>query len=97
MKKTQVGDQEGKDMREKIATGLSLPDWLLDPEGALMLGGKLYVLEECRKEVLKEFHCSRFAMHPGGNKIYKDLQRQYRWPGMKKDVVKYVAQCLACQ
>src|SRR3954464_14132564 len=40
---------------------------------------------------------SRFAMHLEGNKMYRDLHRQYRWPGMKKDVIKYVAQCLTCQ
>ena len=26
------------------------------------------------EEILKEFHCSCFAMHPGGMKMYRDLR-----------------------
>lgn len=60
-------------MWEKIATRLTLSDWSLDPEGSLLLRGKIYVLEVCREEVLKEFHYSRVAMRPGGNKMCRDL------------------------
>ena len=28
---------------------------------------------DLREEILKVFHCSCFAMHPGGTKIYHDL------------------------
>ena len=31
-------------------------------------------LTDLREETLKEFHCSRFAMHPGGTKMYCDLR-----------------------
>ena len=47
--------------------------------------------------MLREFHSSRFAVHPGGTKMYHDLQRQYRWPGMKRDVADYISRCLTCQ
>ena len=29
--------------------------------------------------------------------MYQDLRTLYWWPGMKKDVVEYVARCLTCQ
>ncbi|KAL5547357.1 hypothetical protein UlMin_007044 [Ulmus minor] len=29
--------------------------------------------------------------------MYQDLKRLFWWPGMKKDVVKYVEKCLTCQ
>lgn len=29
--------------------------------------------------------------------MYKDLQRQYKWLGIKKDVAKFMAQCLTYQ
>ena len=29
--------------------------------------------EDLREEILKEFHCSRFTVHPGGTKMYHDL------------------------
>ena len=34
-------------------------------------------LIDLRDEILREFHCSRFAVHPGGTKMYQDLHRQY--------------------
>ena len=27
-------------------------------------------LMDLREEILREFHCSRFAVHPGGKKMY---------------------------
>ena len=40
------------------------------------------LLEDLRKEILREFHYSRFTVHPGGMKMYHDLRRQYYWSGM---------------
>ena len=50
-----------------------------------------------RVEILKEFYCSRFAVHPGGTKMYHDLHRQYYWSGIKRHVKDFVRQCLMCQ
>ena len=54
-------------------------------------------LLDLREEILKEFHCSRFAMHSGGMKMYCDLRHQYYWSGMKKHVGDFVRRCLTCQ
>ena len=54
-------------------------------------------LTDLREEILKEFHCSRFAVHPGGTKMYQDLRRQYYWSGMKRHVGDFVRRCLTCQ
>ena len=43
-------------------------------------------LADLRDEILREFHCSRFAMHPIDTTMYHDLQRLYYWSGMKKHV-----------
>ena len=32
-------------------------------------------LADMRKEILREFHCSRFVVHSGGTKMYHDLRR----------------------
>ena len=32
---------------------------------------------DLREEILKEFKCSQFVVHPGGTKMYQDLRRQY--------------------
>ena len=41
--------------------------------------GKVVVPQsaDLRKVILREFHCSRFAMHPSGMEMYHDLHRQY--------------------
>ena len=52
---------------------------------------------DLREEILKEFHYSRFAMHPSGTKMYRDLRRRYYWSGMKRYVGDFVRQCLTCQ
>ena len=53
-------------------------------------------LAKLREEILREFHCSRFAVHPIGTKMYH-LRRQYYWRGMKRHVEDFVRRCLTCQ
>jgi hypothetical protein len=50
-----------------------------------------------RKQILDEAHKSRYSIHPGEVKMYKDLNRRYWWVGMKSDVIGYVSTCLTCQ
>ena len=40
-------------------------------------------LTDLREEILREFHCSYFNVHPGGTKMYRDLRRQYYWSEMQ--------------
>ena len=54
-------------------------------------------LTDLREEILREFHCSRFSVHPGSTKMYQDLRRQYYWSGMKRHVGDFVRRCLTCQ
>ena len=54
-------------------------------------------LTDLREEILREFHCSRFVVHPGGTKMYQNLRRQYYWSGMKRHVGDFVRRCLTCQ
>ncbi|KAF8088717.1 hypothetical protein N665_0532s0076 [Sinapis alba] len=44
-----------------------------------------------KKEILQQTHHSRFSIHPGNTKMYRDLKRYYHWPGMKKDVATFVS------
>ena len=52
---------------------------------------------DLREEILMEFHCFRFVVHPGGTKMYHDLRRYYYWSGMKRHVGEFVCRCLTCQ
>ena len=42
---------------------------------SLQYRGRVVVpqLAGLREDILKEFHCSRFVVHPGGTKMYHDL------------------------
>ena len=54
-------------------------------------------LTDLGEEILREFHCSRFTVHPGGTKMYQDLRHLYYWSGMKRHVGYFVRRCLTCQ
>ena len=54
-------------------------------------------LTDLREEILKEFHCTQFVVHPSGTKMYQDFHRQYYWSGMKRHVRDFVRRCLTCQ
>ena len=54
-------------------------------------------LTDLREEILREFYCSRFFVHPGGMKMYQDLCLQYYWSGMKRHVGDFVRRSLTCQ
>ena len=54
-------------------------------------------LTDLREEIRREFHCSRFSVHPSGTKMYQDLRRQYHWSRMKRHLGDVVRRCLTCQ
>ena len=64
-----------------------------------MIGSKLCLptVEELKRQVLEEAHCSAYAMHPGSTKTYRTLKEYYWWSGMKREVAEYVSKCLVCQ
>jgi hypothetical protein len=60
---------------------------------------RIYVpsFEELMNLVLKEMHDVPYAGHPGYQKTITVVRIQFFWPGMKKDVVGYIARCIECQ
>ena len=52
---------------------------------------------ELRRELLIDFHNSIFTVHPGGTKMYNNMNQLYWWSGLKHDTTKFIAQCLVCQ
>ncbi|XP_073064116.1 uncharacterized protein [Primulina eburnea] len=44
---------------------------------------------ELHQGLLQRAHCSRYSIHPGGKKMYKDLRSQFWWKGMKRDVISF--------
>ena len=42
-------------------------------------------------------HNVPYAGHPGYQKTLTTVRKEYFWPGMKKDVVEYIAKCMECK
>ena len=96
---SQWQDAELVSIRDRVQSGTVDEGWTVHSDGSLRYRGQVVVPHstDLRKEILREFHCSRFAVHPGGIKIYQDLRRQYYWSGMKRHVGDLVRQFLICQ
>ena len=86
-------------IRYRVQSGTGDEGWTIRIDGSLRYRGRVVVpqLTDMRVEILIEFHCSRFAVHPGGTKMYSDLCCQYYWSGMKRHVGDFVRRCLTCQ
>ena len=80
-------------------SGTGDESWTIHTNVGLHYRGRIVVprLVDFRDEILREFHCSHFAIHPGGTKMYHDLRCQYDWSGMKQKVRDFVRRCLTCQ
>ena len=46
--------------------------------------------------ILTEAYSSRYSIHPGVTKMYRDLKQHFWWSRMKRDIVDFVAQCPKC-
>ena len=82
---SQGHDAEISSIRDRVHAGTSDEGWAINTYGSLRYRGRVVVpqLTNLREEILREFYCSRFAVHPGGMKMYHDLRHQYYWSRMK--------------
>ena len=76
---SQGQDAEISFIRDRVQSGTGDEGWAIHINDSLRYRGQVVVpqLTDLREEILREFHCSRFAMHPDGTKMYRDLRRQY--------------------
>ena len=91
---SQGQDAEIVSIRDRVQSGTGDEGWTIHTDGSLRYRGRVVVpqLTDLRDEILREFHYSRFAVHPGGTKMYQDLRRQYYWSRMKRHVGDFVRQ-----
>ncbi|QRW23230.1 Retrotransposable element Tf2 protein [Rhizoctonia solani] len=71
-------------------------DW---EEDLLWYRGKLVVpdSEPLKERLLREFHNSPLAGHPGQQRTLELISRSYWWPGMKSSAKEWVKCCPVCQ
>jgi hypothetical protein len=70
----------------------------MEEDGLLMHKNRIYVPSsgELRNLVLKGMHNVQYVEHPGYQKTVAVVRSQFFWPGMKRDVVYYIARCMEC-
>ncbi|XP_052477113.1 uncharacterized protein LOC128032547 [Gossypium raimondii] len=90
---------DGRLLAELQIKGGSTTDFGLNSDEVLYFCGRIYVPNDTdlRQAILREVHISPYAMHPGRNKMYRDLHELYWRPGLKCEVTDFVGRCLSCQ
>jgi hypothetical protein len=98
IQQAQNGFLEIEEVKNLMARGKAA-DYRLDEQGTLWLKDRICVPRnnEIRNSILKEAHNSRYSIHPGCTKMYKDLKVQFWWEKMREDIAEYVARCDTCQ
>lgn len=78
-------DLEIELLKQKIISKEASKEWKVHEDGGLRYKERMVVPKDkrVRDRVLKEAHNTQFAMHPGSNKMYRDLRRMYWWKSMK--------------
>ena len=96
---SQWQDAEIVSIRDRVQLGTCDEGWTTHTDDSFRYRGRVVVPQstDLREEILMEFHCSRFVVHPGGTKMYQDLRLQYYWSRMKRHVGDFVRRCLTCQ
>jgi hypothetical protein len=71
----------------------------LGTDGLLLYKNKVYVpnVGELKLEILKEMHNVAYVGHPGYQKTMAAVKSHYVWPGLKREIVEYIARCMECQ
>src|SRR5688572_3723275 len=69
-----------------------IPELTQEDDGGLYFKKRIVVPkdENLRKLILDEAHLSKFAIHPGSNKMYQDLKQRFWWAKMKPEIAEYV-------
>ena len=91
-------DPQLEQIREEILVGKA-PGFVIHDDGTIRFHNRVCVsiVDALKKKILDKRHYTPHSVHPGVNKLYKNLKQTFWWSNMKKEVVDYVAKCLTCQ
>ncbi|KAL8147704.1 hypothetical protein AgCh_005141 [Apium graveolens] len=64
-----------------------------DGKGILRFSSRIWIPNgaELKDEILRDAHNSRYSIHPGSTKMYRDLRENFWWPSMKKEIAEWVS------
>ena len=101
IKKVQEGDERVvkavEELKKAGVKTLRDEEWEIE-DGVVLKEGRIYVPEgELRGEVIRLHHDTPVGGHGGRWKMMELVTRSYWWPGVTKEVGRYVDGCDACQ
>ncbi|KAH0602480.1 uncharacterized protein H6S33_008819, partial [Morchella sextelata] len=84
------GDRQSKDISLAECT---------EVEGRLLYRGSIYVpdYDPLKLRILQLYHDAASAGHPGREKTFELVSRDYYWPLMRNYIARYVRNCHTCQ
>jgi hypothetical protein len=71
----------------------------LETDKTLLYKNKIYApnVHELKLMILNEIHNVPYDGHPGYQKTMATVNSHYFWPGMKNEIIEYIARCMECQ
>ncbi|CAL9690844.1 unnamed protein product [Knipowitschia caucasica] len=94
---------EGSTKSQKYSIRRRAADFAVDDEvlyyckGSSQSKRKVVTAKEEAQQIFREFHASAYGAHCGIVKTRDAISRRFYWPGMSKDIDKWVSQCVECQ
>jgi hypothetical protein len=80
-------------------TGVKYEGYQILDEGLLTYRNRLYIpsCDDLKRFITNELHKRPYTGHPGYQKMITTTRKKLYCPGLKKDIVDYLAKCLECQ
>ncbi|KAI3681151.1 hypothetical protein L6452_35935 [Arctium lappa] len=97
IKESQIEALLEENLKDKVMTKQRLL-LIEDSRGVMLFNGRVWVPKVGGNPelLLEDAHKSKYSIHPGSTKMYRDLKLHYSWPVMKLDVARYVERCVTC-
>ncbi|GKV34371.1 hypothetical protein SLEP1_g42748 [Rubroshorea leprosula] len=100
IKLAQQKDSFLQKMKEKVKAGEPhMQEFRISDDEILWFGDRLCVPRNhaLRGEIMGDAHYTSYTIHPGSTKMYRDLRSTFWWRNMKREIARFVSQCLTCQ
>ncbi|KAF8054197.1 hypothetical protein N665_1340s0001 [Sinapis alba] len=96
---TRIRQAQGLDENLQKVAHNDKTEYQVAQDGTILVHGRISVpnVRALKEEIMGQSHKSKFSVHPGLNKMYKDIKRYSHWVRMKTDVAEWVAKCPTCQ
>lgn len=92
-------DDEAMNILQELRQGTFSKKHFSVMNSQLLYRGKVFVPQHdnWRKKIISEFHDGVLGGHAGRTRTYQRVKRSFAWPGMLKDIKRYIANCHICQ